>query len=73
MGDRPRGVLAAPADPGVERVADLCWLISGFWLPSLEVNGRPVGAAALERGGALTLQALNPILDPAHPGKEAPA
>ena len=60
------GVVAAPADAGaVERLADLCWLISEFWLPSLEVNGQLVDAAQLERGVALTLQVLNPIVSPA--------
>jgi len=59
-------VVAAPADPAaIERLADLCWLISEFWLPSLEVSGQPVDAAQLDRGVALMLQVLNPTVDPA--------
>ena len=41
---------------------DLCWLISEFWLPSLELNGQLVDAAQFERGVSLTVQLLNPIL-----------
>jgi AcrR family transcriptional regulator len=60
------GVVAAPADEAaVERLADLCWLISEFWLPSLEVNGQLVDADQLERGVNLTLQVLNPVVSPA--------
>jgi AcrR family transcriptional regulator len=59
------GVIAAPADPDVvERLADVCWLISEFWLPSLEVNGQPVDSGQLDRGVALMLQVLNPLVDP---------
>ena len=65
------GVVAAPADTAaIERLADLCWLVSEFWLPSLEVGGQPVGAAQLDRGVALMLQVLNPIGDTAQPRKE---
>src|ERR671927_721987 len=59
------GVLAALWDPDVvERIADLCWLITEFWLPSLEVSGRPVDAPQLDRGVALMLQVLNPGIEP---------
>jgi AcrR family transcriptional regulator len=54
------GVVAAPADAdAVERLTDVCWLISEFWLPSLEVSGEPVDAPQLERGVALMLHVLN--------------
>jgi AcrR family transcriptional regulator len=60
------GVVAVAADAAaVERLADLCWLISEFWLPSLEINGQLIDAAQLERGVALTLQVLNPMVSPA--------
>jgi AcrR family transcriptional regulator len=65
------GVVAAPTDPAaIERLADLCWLISEFWLPSLEVSGQPVDAAQLDRGVALMLQVLNPTVDPVRLPKE---
>ena len=61
------GVLAALWDPDVvERIADLCWLITEFWLPSLEVSGQPVDAPQLERGVALMLQVLHPGIEPTH-------
>ena len=60
------GVLAACLEPEVvERLADLCWLITEFWLPSLEVSGQPVDAPHLERGVALMLQVLNPAIEQA--------
>jgi AcrR family transcriptional regulator len=60
------GVVAAPADvAAIDRLADLCWLISAFWLPGLEVSGQPVDAPQLEHGVALMLQVINPTLDPA--------
>jgi AcrR family transcriptional regulator len=68
------GVLRAPADPdAVERLADLCWLISEFWLASLEVSGLPVNADQLERGVALMLQVLAPVaVDPSDAPTPAP-
>lgn len=57
------GVLRAPASPGVtRRLAELCWLISEFWLASVEVSGQAVDAAQMEHGVALMLQALEPYL-----------
>jgi AcrR family transcriptional regulator len=65
------GVVAAPADAAaIDRLADLCWLISEFWLPSLEVSGQPVDAPQLERGVGLMLQALNLQLDGQQLSKE---
>jgi len=60
------GVVAAPADTAaIDRLADLCWLISEFWLPSLEVSGLDVDATQLDRGVAVMLQVLNPTAEPA--------
>jgi AcrR family transcriptional regulator len=64
-------VVAAPSDTAaIERLADLCWLISEFWLPSLEISGQSVDATQLDRGVALMLQVLNPTGDPARLPKE---
>ena len=66
-------VPAAPSEPAaVDRLADLCWLISEFWLPSLEVNGQPVDATQIERGVALTLQLLHPAVDPTQHRQDPP-
>lgn len=57
------GVLRAPDDPAVvTRLAELVWLISEFWLASVEVSGEAVDAAQMERGVMLMLQVLAPFI-----------
>ncbi|NTW97259.1 MAG: TetR/AcrR family transcriptional regulator [Oscillochloris sp.] len=57
------GVLRGPDDPAaVQRLAELCWLISEFWLASVEVSGQAVDAAQIDHGVALMLQVLDPFL-----------
>lgn len=57
------GVLIGLSDPDrVERLADLCWLISEFWIPTLEVSGAAVDELQLQRGTDLMLYALQPYL-----------
>jgi AcrR family transcriptional regulator len=57
------GVLRTPGDPAVvTRLAELCWLISEFWLASVEVRGETVDAAQIERGVGLMLQVLDPFI-----------
>lgn len=57
------GVLRAPEDSQtLTRLAELCWMISEFWLPSVEVSGSALDPAAMERGVALMLQVLSPYL-----------
>lgn len=59
------GVLRDPGDPAVvTRLAELCWLISEFWLASVEISGEQVDALQIERGIALMLQALSPYVIP---------
>lgn len=62
------GVLRAPESPEViQRIAELCWLVSEFWLASVEVSGQAVDAAQMEHGVALMLQVLEPYLLPPSP------
>jgi AcrR family transcriptional regulator len=62
------GVLRDPADPAVvTRLAELCWLISEFWLASIEVSGQTVDSAEMERGVALMMQVLDPFILPQQP------
>lgn len=56
------GVLRAADPDTVTRLAELCWLISEFWLASVEVSGQAVDAAQLEHGVALMLQVLDPFI-----------
>jgi AcrR family transcriptional regulator len=59
------GVLRAPPTPeAVQRLAEVCWLISEFWLASVEVSGQAVDAAQMDHGVALMLQVLEPYLLP---------
>lgn len=57
------GVLRDPGDPAVvTRLAELVWLISEFWLASVEVSGETVDAAQMQRGVMLMLQVLDPFI-----------
>ena len=57
------GVLHDPADPAVvTRLAELVWLISEFWLASVELGGQTVDAAQMEHGVELMLQVLGPFV-----------
>jgi len=57
------GVLRTPGDPSaVTRLAELCWLISEFWLASVEVSGEAVDAAQMDHGVELMLQVLDPFI-----------
>ena len=57
------GVLRTPSDPAVvTRLAELVWLISEFWLASVEVSGEAVDATQMERGVGLMLQVLDPFI-----------
>ncbi len=59
------GVFAAAIDDTtVNHLADLCWLISEFWLATLEVRGQPLDDPHIERGTALMLFVLKPYLSP---------
>ena len=55
---RPTSAAAVP------RLAELCWLVSEFWLASVEVSGQSVSAAQMEHGADLMLQLLAPYLIP---------
>ncbi|MBK9713449.1 MAG: TetR/AcrR family transcriptional regulator [Kouleothrix sp.] len=57
------GVLRDPGDPSVvTRLAELVWLISEFWLASVEVSGETVDTAQMEHGVMLMLQVLDPFI-----------
>ena len=53
----------APVDEEtVSRLADLCWLISEFWLAEVEVSGQPVDPNQMQRGMDLMKQVLQPYI-----------
>lgn len=49
-------------DALVRHLADLCWMISEFWLPTVEISGQVVNAEQMERGVAMMLQVLKPYI-----------
>ncbi|HEX2618612.1 MAG TPA: TetR/AcrR family transcriptional regulator [Phototrophicaceae bacterium] len=44
----------------VTRLADLCWLISEFWLAEVEVSGQLIDESQMQRGLDLMLEVLRP-------------
>jgi AcrR family transcriptional regulator len=57
------GVLTAPKNPEVRtNLAETIWLISEFWLNSLEIGGKPVDETQMERGVGLMMQVLEPYI-----------
>jgi AcrR family transcriptional regulator len=60
------GVARPPASPSlVGNLAKLCWLISDYWLPFVELDGEPVLPDVIEQGVALYLQVLDPYVNEA--------
>ena len=58
------GVARPPASPSlVGNLAKLCWLISDYWLPFIEIDGEPVLPDVIEQGVALYMQVLDPYVN----------
>lgn len=58
------GVVTAPNDPEVRaNLAETIWLITEFWLNSLEIGGKPVNETQMERGIGLMMQVLAPFIN----------
>ena len=57
------GVARPPASPAlVANLAKLCWLISDYWLPFVELDGELVMPEMIEQGVTLFLQVLSPYV-----------
>jgi hypothetical protein len=56
------GVVARVDEATLTRLADLCWLISEFWLPSVEISGSETDDAQTQQGIDLMWQVLRPYL-----------
>ncbi|MCU0494714.1 MAG: TetR/AcrR family transcriptional regulator [Chloroflexaceae bacterium] len=57
------GVLRQPASSTtMHQLATLCWLISEFWLPTLEVGGQVVDSPHMQEGVDLMMEVLRPYL-----------
>ena len=46
----------------IENLAQVIWIISEFWLNSLEISGKTVNESQMERGVDLMLQVLKPYI-----------
>jgi AcrR family transcriptional regulator len=58
------GVARPSASPALAgNLAKLCWLISDYWLPFVEIDGEPVLPDAIEQGVALYMQVLDPYVN----------
>jgi AcrR family transcriptional regulator len=57
------GILQRLEEPSaVTRVADICWMISEFWLASAEVSGAMLDESHMQRGIDLMMQVIEPYL-----------
>ena len=57
------GIMKTPESPNtIENLAETIWLITEFWLNSLEVSGKTVNETQMERGVQLMMQILKPYL-----------
>jgi AcrR family transcriptional regulator len=55
------GVLTGDLDAAtITRLADLCWLISEFWLSEVEVSGLNLDDTQMQRGVDLMMQVFRP-------------
>lgn len=56
-------IMHMPKDPqAIEELQEIIWLISEFWVNNLEMTGRKVNEAELQRGVNLMLRVLKPYL-----------
>jgi AcrR family transcriptional regulator len=57
------GILrGAESDEVATQLADVCWLISEFWLPNVELQGHTPDEAQLQRGVDLMMRVLDPYI-----------
>lgn len=57
------GILKPQSDPQVvTNLAELCWMISEFWLPTLEISGQAVTKTQLQHGTDLMMLVIEPYL-----------
>lgn len=56
------GVIRAANPETIQDLAETCWLITEFWLNSLEISGKAVSESQMERGAALMMRILEPYI-----------
>lgn len=59
------GLLTIPIDDHtITQLADICWLISEFWLSSLDISEQPINDSQFQRGVDLMMLVLKPYFKP---------
>jgi AcrR family transcriptional regulator len=61
----PEMVCSSQIPAPVTNLARLCWLISDYWLPFLEIDGELALPEVIEQGVALYMQVLRPYISEA--------
>jgi AcrR family transcriptional regulator len=57
------GVLRSPGtQKAVDNLAEIIWMITEFWLNSLEISGKTVDPSQMDRGVQLMMQILRPYI-----------
>jgi len=57
------GVLSTPANnDAISNLAEIIWMITEFWLNSLEIGGKTVDESQMERGVQLMMLILEPYI-----------
>lgn len=56
------GVLSAESPEEIDNLAELIWMVTEFWLTSLELSGKTVDESQMERGVQLMVQLLKPYI-----------
>jgi AcrR family transcriptional regulator len=67
----PEMVRSSQIPAPVTNLARLCWLISDYWLPFLEIDGELALPEVIEQGVALYMQVLRPYISEAGNALEA--
>lgn len=57
------GIITLPENQeAIDNLAEITWLIAEFWLNSLELSGKTINKAQMERGVGLMMQVLEPYI-----------
>jgi AcrR family transcriptional regulator len=56
------GVLNAETPEALDNLAEVMWMITEFWLTSLELGGKTVNESQMERGVEVMMQMLKPYI-----------
>jgi AcrR family transcriptional regulator len=56
------GVLSPESPEALDNLAEMIWMITEFWLTSLELGGKTVNESQMERGVQIMMQILYPYI-----------